>query len=142
MARVRAACVLAAGMLAACGRPESRTPSTARAPEPTGEAPSSSAIFRCVGNEPGWTLDIRTDSLVFVGDYGEIHDGFPAVTPRTGDGLWYWEAEKRGESGEFARIVALVARDSCSDGMSDRVYGYRARVIYGAKAWIGCADRR
>jgi uncharacterized membrane protein len=141
MARVRAACVLAV-VLAACGRPAEQTPPTSQIPETSRSVDAAPATFRCVGNEPGWSLDIRADSLVFVGDYGEIRAAFPAVTPRRGDGVWYWESESRDTPSGSSRLVAVVVADSCSDGMSDHAYGYRARVIYDVKAWIGCADRR
>lgn len=38
--------------------------------------------FRAVGNEPGWTLEIRwRERIVFVGDYGRSRYEFPAPEP-------------------------------------------------------------
>ena len=100
-----------------------------------------SARFRCVGNEPGWSLAIRPDSLVFVGDYGEIRASYPAVVPRTGEGLWYYETENTAAPSGYSRLTVVVVRDSCSDGMSDRTYGYRTRLIHDLKGYVGCAER-
>src|SRR5262245_37011142 len=85
---------------------------------PYGALPSpwtreEAARFRCVGNEPGWTLAISRDSLVFVGDYGEVRAAYPAVVPRTGDGTWYYEAANRTGPSEYSHLTVMVVRGPC-----------------------------
>jgi uncharacterized membrane protein len=120
--------------------PARSTPPTVAEPAPA-PVDAANPRFRCVGNEPGWTLAIGPDSLVFVGDYGEVRAAYPGVVPRTGDGIWYYESNSRSGPSGYSRLVAVVVRDSCSDGMSDRIYPYRARVLHDLKGYVGCADR-
>jgi len=113
---------------------------------PYGASPSpltrdESARFRCVGNEPGWTLAISRDSLVFVGDYGEVRASYPAVVPRTGDGMWYYETANRSGPSEYSHLTVMVVRGPCSDGMSDKKYDYTVRVIHDSKNYVGCGQR-
>ena len=118
-------------------------PPGAEAPAPTEHTatPGADPRFRCVGNEPGWTLAIRPDSLVFVGDYGEVRAAYPGVAPRVGDGIWYYESVNRSVPSGYSRLTAIVVRDSCNDGMSDRTYEYTVRVIYDLRAYVGCGTR-
>lgn len=119
--------------------PPAAAPATeANPPVPAADA---SPRFRCVGNEPGWTLAIAPDSLVFVGDYGEVRAAYPGVAPRVGDGMWYYESVNRSAPSGFSRLTAIVLRETCSDGMSDRTYEYTVRVIHDLKAYVGCGTR-
>ena len=111
------------------------TPSAAPSAEPT------TARFRCVGNEPGWSVEIRPDSIAYVGEYGEVRVTYPAVVPRTGDGLWHYETEVDTPKGR-SRLTVTIVREPCSDGMSDRRYDYGVRLIHDFKAFFGCATRR
>lgn len=51
-------------------------------------AESRGVEFRASGNEPGWTLEILADRLVFVGSYGAER----AITPRP---LRIWSRARR-----------------------------------------------
>jgi uncharacterized membrane protein len=138
--------LFAALLPAGCGGGSSKSTPTLdtaqeSAPAPAPVTDDAGARFRCVGNEPGWSLSISPDSLVFVGDYGEIRAAYAGVTPRTGDGLWYYESVSRSGPSGFSRLTVTVVRDSCSDGMSDRTYQYTVRLIHDHKGYVGCADR-
>ena len=157
MSRLPTALLLAAALVqtggAGCGgrsdqpapRATAQAPAPAAAPAPDAHAPISAADanprFRCVGNEPGWTLTISPDSLVFVGDYGEVRAAYAGVAPKIGDGMWYYESVNRSAPSGYSRLTAIVLRESCSDGMSDRSYEYTVRVIHDLKAYVGCGTR-
>lgn len=145
----RAWALLLALALAGCsgkgGNGELATPSPSPRAEATPTATPSSespaARFRCVGNEPGWSIDIGPDSIAYVGEYGEVRMTYPAVAARTGDGLWYYETELDTPKGR-SRLTITIAREPCSDGMSDRKYDHQVRLIHDFKAFYGCATRR
>ncbi len=81
----------------------------------------------CSGTEPFWSLDLAgDDSAVFAEPGGGEH-----LLSRQ------WERSAEGAppmdfvavlAGTRASLTAVISRESCSDGMSDRPYGLRARV--------------
>ncbi|WP_300543280.1 SH3 domain-containing protein [Maricaulis sp.] len=95
-----------------------------RTPIPGQGAPGG---FRCAGTEPFWGLDIGTDGT------GRYHDMMSLGEERA-----IAVSESRTASGRFqpfvyrfggeAGGVAVVTEGMCSDGMSDRQYGWRAYV--------------
>jgi uncharacterized membrane protein len=118
----------------AANPPAAQPPAAAVSPQASGDR------FRCVGNEPGWTLAISPDSLVFVGDYGEVRAAYPGVAPRTRNGTWYYETANRSGLSGYSHLTVMVVRGSCSDGMSDRRYEYTVRVIHDSKNYVGCGQ--
>ena len=116
-------------------------PRSGSSKQETASSDDPRARFRCTGNEPGWNLTISSDSLVFVGDYGEVRAAYPWVEPRIGNGMWVYEYVNASVPGGFARLTVLIVRDSCSDGMSDKTYEYQARVMHQLKGYVGCATR-
>jgi uncharacterized membrane protein len=140
-----------AGLAACAGAPDRRGSDTAgpatAAPDSTepdfitdadtlGPQPVEPA-FRLLGNEPFWNLTIDSTGLRFrtPEDTAGLRFGFTRAVA-VGDSL-RWNSV-----GDAGRIEAIVAPATCSDGMSDRVWLYRARVTIGTRRYTGCAERR
>ena len=142
--RDRVAWLALALALVGCGAPAKDAGVRQPAAEPPGSQPQAAreaeARFCCLGNEPGWSVEIRPDSIVYVGDYGDTRASFAHVAPRLGDGLWYYEAGASPPEGR-ARLTVLIVREPCNDGMSDQAYDYRVHLTYDLKAYFGCARR-
>jgi uncharacterized membrane protein len=130
--------------LAACNRPAADMPAAptppadappatpAAAPAPAG--PDFSKDINAVGTEPFWGVEIRAHDLTLSGadrpDMVAVHMG---AAVQGGAAVW----EGRGPGGQAVR-VSLVT-ETCSDGMSDRAYPYRAQVDADGEQLKGCA---
>lgn len=127
------ALVLAAS-LAACGESpmgasEGASTAPADAPASATPGPDFSGDFDLVGTEPFWGGGIRPDglSLTRVGQ-AEVRAGNPGVKVKGGAGVW-----------DAGALVLTLRAEPCSDGMSDRRYGYRAEVTFDGQTLTGCA---
>lgn len=88
-----------------------------------GEAPRNA---RCFGTEPFWSLDIGDDGATF-----ETPEAMPLDFERTA------RLGSRNRIDRFAQIyenelggiVAALRNASCSDGMSDRAYGWEVDLL-------------
>lgn len=93
--------------------------------------------FRLVGNEPFWNLQIDSTGLRLrtpEDTAGKVFGFTHAV--RVGDSL-RWNSV-----GDAGVIEAVVAPEKCSDGMSDKTWPFRARVVIGKTTYTGCAEKR
>jgi uncharacterized membrane protein len=97
----------------------------------------SGPSFRLVGNEPFWAVHIDSSVIRYLTPEDTSGTRFPPVKPlQLGDTL-------RWTSSTPASIIeAWVVPGSCSDGMSDRTWSYRASVQVGDRKLQGCAERR
>lgn len=96
----------------------------------------------CGGTEPFWSLDINNQTAQF-----DIMGGEPRVfTP-------VWEDTPEGMQaisyavkmqGSNEDITAVVKRAQCSDGMSEKIYGFSVDLImsggYGSHYYSGCCS--
>ncbi|WP_374575125.1 COG3650 family protein [Phenylobacterium sp.] len=91
--------------------------------------------FNVHGAEPFWAARIRVDGITVMRP--QIA---PATAPNNGPHMAgpqaVWAASADGEP----LVVAMVQQD-CTDGMSDRVYGYAAELQLGDESFTGCAER-
>jgi uncharacterized membrane protein len=122
--------------LAACGQApmgasEGASSAPADAPASAPPGPDFSGDFQLVGTEPFWGGRIQADGLTL------SRAGQPDVTAANagvrveGDvGVW-------GVGG----LVFKLRPEPCSDGMSDRQYGYRAEATINGQVLKGCAAR-
>ena len=86
----------------------------------------------CFGSEPFWILRLRGEAAAF----DEIDSNEISLSPR-----WQGHAEGRPpqsyalvlDSAEGGTVHALIRRAQCSDGSSDRPYGFSIDVILGGK---------
>ncbi|MGR3373935.1 MAG: SH3 domain-containing protein [Pseudooceanicola nanhaiensis] len=103
------------------------------------------AIARCSGTEPFWTLSRDGTTYSFGGpDLAGI--GFTTTWRGTASGRRdrYAAMLQSGRAGR-SKATAVIARQSCSDGMSDRHYGFTLDlVITGAEGeprfYSGCCS--
>lgn len=134
---MRTAVLIAAALvLAACDAPlgsNENAPPPADAPVTVG--PDYSGDFDAVGTEPFWTLKIRAASMALARpDHAEVTTANPGVRADGDQGVW------DGTLGEQRLVLRLTPGD-CSDGMSDRRYGYSAEVWIDGETLRGCAAK-
>ena len=84
--------------------------------------------YRAVGTEPFWSLDINPQSMRF-----QAMDGRAIVedTPQA-------QQNYGGDYYRGRRIEVNIVHQSCSDGMSDRVYPDQVQVRVDGREWRGC----
>ncbi len=91
--------------------------------------------FRAVGNEPGWHLEISSDTLIFVGDYGQTVFEFktppPAVSPDQRQTIY------RAANGSHRLVVRIQGR-RCHDTMSDEKFEATVSVSLDGQQYQGC----
>ena len=92
------------------------------------------ALGSCYGTEPFWNLSLDPD----VPSFSTPADDLPIEPPR------YRQSSNRIDrfaifsASEHGDIHAIVARQECTDGMSDRVFGLGIDVIYLDAVLSGC----
>ncbi len=94
-------------------------------------------VFQCSGNEPFWSLTIHPDlKLLIFRDYSHMESHlFDYQAPLTKGNKSVFSANSVG--GEMIEVV--VTKETCSDGMSDQVYEYKAEISFRDQKWRGCA---
>lgn len=130
------AALLSTSLLAACDAPlgsNEDAPPPADAPVTVG--PDYSGDFDAVGTEPFWNLKVRADGMTLARpDHPEVATANPGVRADGDQGVW------DGTAGERRLVLRLTPGD-CSDGMSDRRYGYSAEVWIDGETLRGCASK-
>jgi len=131
-----AALAVTALLITACDAPlgsSEQTPPPADAPIILG--PDYTGDFDAVGTEPFWAIKVRADSMSLTRpDHPEV------TTANTGVRI-------DGEQGVFdatageTRLVLRLTPGDCTDGMSDRHYGYHAEVWIDHETLRGCASK-
>ncbi len=92
--------------------------------------------FRAVGNEPGWTLEIRWgDRIVFLGDYGQTRLEFPTPAPQEDEAARKTLLRTRHSGHELE--VALEGRP-CHDTMSGEGFETTVTARLDGKTLSGC----
>ncbi len=120
--------------LAACG--ESPMGASEGASAPPADAPASappgpdfSGDFDLVGTEPFWGGTIRADGLTLTrAGQPEVGAANTGVHPEGDVGVW-----------GTGHLVFELQAEPCTDGMSDRRYGYRAEATINGEVLRGCA---
>jgi uncharacterized membrane protein len=121
-------------LLAACGEApmgasEGASSAPADAPASAPPGPDFSGDFNLVGTEPFWGGRIRADGLTL------SRAGQPDVTaPNPGV-----KVEGQVASWSAGALVFRLDPEPCSDGMSERQYGYRAEAAINGEVLKGCA---
>lgn len=110
------------------GNIETESPIPARPsdlPEPADAGP---VLYKAVGNEPGWSLTVRSARMDYAGDYGEVNIAEPAPP------------DFRAIHGTYrsGRLQVTISPGPCSDGMSDLTYRQTVRVTADGKTVNGC----
>jgi putative lipoprotein len=99
------------------------------------DARARGILFRGIGNEPGWTVEVGpNDRLQLVTDYGEKRLEFAGATVANDDGTMVYAAR----AGDDA-IKVSVKQEACVDDMAGTNFDHRMVVEYGGKTLRGCA---
>ena len=92
--------------------------------------------FQALGTEPFWSIEVDGDTLRYSSP--ENLNGTPiyAVKVKNGGGALY--------SGKLdvKDVVLIIEPGTCSDGMSDTVYPYKASFTRGDQTQQGCARQK
>lgn len=128
--------ILSTALLPACDAPlgsPADAPPPADAPMTFG--PDYSGAFDAVGTEPFWSVTVRRGAVTLARpDHPDVATANPGVRADGDQGVW------DGTAGENRLVLRLTPQD-CSDGMSDRRYGYRAEVWIDGETLWGCASK-
>jgi len=112
--------------------------STARPPatrSPWEDARARGVVFRAVGNEPGWFVEVeggKNPGLRATLDYGERTLEVPRVFEYSG--LYGYH----GKTIDRIDVRLTMKLEPCSDGMSDERYPFSARLAVGKQIYVGC----
>lgn len=115
---------------AAVATPEPASPPPAPAAQPT-PADDFKVDLKLVGTEPFWAVQVRQGELVLQRpDMPDMRTANPGPVATATTAVWTAEG-----------MTIVVRRETCSDGMSDRVYPFAAEVTVGTEVLKGCAAR-
>jgi uncharacterized membrane protein len=121
-------------ILAACGEApmgasEGASVAPADAPVSAPPGPDFSGEFNLVGTEPFWGGKIRADGLTLTrAGQSEVSATNAGVRVEGDVGVW-----------GAGHLVFKLQAEPCTDGMSDRRYGYRAEATINGEVLRGCA---
>ncbi|MDQ3286778.1 MAG: hypothetical protein M3Q42_00710 [Pseudomonadota bacterium] len=93
-------------------------------------------VLRAVGNEPGWFMEVDRGpdpALRATLDYGDRSIEVAHAQVIDGDPPGY-----RGTTADGTIVAVEVRRETCSDGMSDRVYEASVTLAAGDTLYRGC----
>ena len=99
------------------------------------QARAAGVDFRAVGQEPGWMLDIYTETRMrLLWDYGERIADFPLTAPDTSqEGATRYETTQSGR-----RLAVTIRRAPCQDVMSGVPYPATVVVVIDGRTLRGC----
>ena len=100
---------------------------------PASEAAVFPAALQALGNEPFWSVQVDGAQLRWSSPENIEGIGLTAQRAEGDDGL-YLRGEMAGQA-----VQLHVQAGSCSDGMSDTVYPWRATWTQGGTVFKGCA---
>jgi len=87
----------------------------------------------CFGTEPFWGLEMAEGRATLSGqDLETLELSFADSMAASGHGAFSQAAVLEGDAG--ATVMAVVRRQACSDGMSDRAYGLGAEALINGQA--------
>lgn len=96
--------------------------------------------FIVLGNEPFWSLDIIPGEkrIVFKNVGLEKVTEFIYAPAKVEGNVYKYEATSPSNE----KLVAIIRKEKCSDGMSDRPYNYSAEITVNGQAFKGCAIKK
>lgn len=112
-------------------------PSTPATPQtsPWEQAKARGIVFRGIGNEPGWLVEVGTSATPALHaelDYGERKIDIAHAQPLSG------ATGYTGATSDGVEVKLQLQRGDCSDGMSDQTYPVSAKLSVGDKTYAGC----
>ncbi len=129
------------GTLTLAGQPAAEC-RQATAAGPWEQARARGAVFRGIGNEPGWWIEVgpgAAPALQAALDYGQR-------TLRVAGSTSFVDADARttgyrGQTADGQRVELRIRDGECSDGMSDETYPATATLRVDGQEWQGCGRR-
>lgn len=88
-------------------------------------------LFRGIGQEPGWVLEVFSDRLRFVGNYGER----TMSVPRSGATV---DSTARQTVYRTDRLDVVIENTPCSDVMSGESFSHTVTVTLDSTDYEGC----
>lgn len=91
--------------------------------------------YRAVGTEPGWHVEIRPESIVYVGDYGNVQYTFARPEPQVyqEERTTFYETAADGVTFN----IRIRARE-CRDTMSGEEFATEATIWVNGREYRGC----
>jgi len=104
-------------------------------PSPWDDARRRGVVFRGIGQEPGWMLEVFPDHIQYVGDYGQQTLRFSRTSDSvdTSAGRFIY----RGQT-ESHRMSAVIEKTPCTDVMSGESFSHTVTLRLDGKAFDGC----
>ena len=94
------------------------------------------ADYRAIGNEPGWTLEIRNqESIILTTDYGSTRHEFTLPKPETDETKRITRYQSKDSDHE---LVLMIYGEACLDSMSGEEFSSKATVTLDGKILRGC----
>ena len=89
--------------------------------------------FQALGNEPFWSFEVLPGKLIYSSP--EVQQGMVIAARFSGEGKrLLFSGIMQGKP-----VVLTIEPGTCSDGMSDTVYAYKASFAWGEQTEQGCA---
>lgn len=105
---------------------------------PWADARFRGALFRAVGNEPGWHLEIHPDRLVLVRQFGDER----AVVPNPGEQTEPGQPVSRWHAvTEAHELSVTVEARACTDIMSGEIFPATVTATLDGREYSGCGRR-
>lgn len=105
------------------------------------QTPARVETFTARGTEPFWSVTVNRNGIVYSSPEVSKRT-YPYVTPRTAEGRPVDLVRVYRLNGQPNGTLIIKKADSCSDGMSDKIYPYEATLILGNQVLEGCAERK
>lgn len=94
------------------------------------------AGYRAIGNEPGWTLEIRNqESIILITDYGSTRHEFTLPKPVTDETNRITRYQSKNSDHE---LILMLSGEACLDSMSGEEFSSKATVTLDGKILRGC----
>ena len=116
------------------GTTEGETPSEPAEAAPAAAAPRSASGYRLIGTEPFWGGTVAETSVLYSTPENQSGERI-AVTRRIDGDREIYSGRKDGRP-----FVLTLSDGPCSDGMSDNVHQYTARLEVDGEVRSGCAN--
>ena len=92
--------------------------------------------FQALGTEPFWSIEVRPGEMLYSDPENIAGTSFAATETSEGRGTRF-AGSLNGKP-----VSLLVEPGTCSDGMSDTVYSWKAVLTIGTRTEQGCARER
>jgi uncharacterized membrane protein len=94
--------------------------------------------FKCKGNEPFWQVEINAEknSIDFINPMEQKTTHFNYSEPTINNKIIVFNATTADSKN---KISITIINESCTDGMSEKKYNYKAAVVLNDKKYNGCA---